>query len=81
MLERQHDFLPRKEFAERLGLHLRGRPYSERCIVEWQRTGRGPPAIKIGRFTFFSWSTAMRWLDGKNAKAGAANAAKKERAA
>jgi hypothetical protein len=59
------DFLPRKEFAKRFGVHVRGKPYALRTIICWERQGLGPMPIRVGRDVLYSWGAAMKWLQGE----------------
>jgi hypothetical protein len=55
-------YLKRAPFAEWLGNRVRGKPYSEFTLMAWERDGKGPPAIRVGRDVIYSTSTAEEWL-------------------
>jgi hypothetical protein len=55
-------YLKRAEFAKWFGELVRGKPYSPFTLMTWQKDGRGPPAIRIGRDVIYNTDTAEEWL-------------------
>lgn len=62
MPEIQTDYLSRAATAERLGKLVRGRPYTERTLINWELEGKGPPVTRVGRDVTYFWPSVERWL-------------------
>lgn len=56
------EYLSRPATAERLGKLVRGRPYTERTLINWELEGRGPPVTRVGRDVTYFWPSVERWL-------------------
>jgi hypothetical protein len=65
-------YIPRKRLAKELGERLRGRPYSEWTLIAWERVGRGPPTVRVGRDVVYCIASVEKWLrDLEGAEAAA----------
>ncbi|PJG56632.1 hypothetical protein CVM73_03530 [Bradyrhizobium forestalis] len=62
MHETQNDYLTRKALAKKLGEQVRGKPYNERTLIDWERDGKGPPVTRVGRDVTYYWPSVERWL-------------------
>jgi hypothetical protein len=49
------DLLPRMAVARHLGV-------CERTLWNWEKSGQGPPAIRVGKKVFYRSETVRRWL-------------------
>jgi len=67
MTENQQDYLSRKAMAEKLGNLVRGRPYNERTLINWELDGKGPPVTRVGRDVAYYWPSAEKWLRNQEA--------------
>jgi len=59
------DYIPRKQLAKQLGEQMRGKGYCERLLVEWEKRGIGPPAIRVGRDVYYRVGAVADWLRSK----------------
>jgi hypothetical protein len=48
--------------AAELGRKVRGRPYTERTLINWELDGRGPPTTRVGRDVTYFWPSVEKWL-------------------
>jgi predicted site-specific integrase-resolvase len=48
------DYLPRKNFAEELGIR-------EETLIRWEKDGRGPPVSRFGRKVFYFKPSIEQW--------------------
>jgi hypothetical protein len=55
-------FILRRQLAKELGEMMRGRGYTERALIEWEKRGIGPPAIRIGRDVVYRVAGVAAWL-------------------
>jgi hypothetical protein len=62
MPENQNDYLSRTATAEKLGKIVRGRPYNERTLINWELDGKGPPVTRVGRDVAYYWPNVEKWL-------------------
>ncbi|HEV2159577.1 hypothetical protein [Bradyrhizobium sp.] len=53
---------PRPATAAKLGTIVRGRPYTERTLINWELDGKGPPVTRVGRAVTYFWPSVERWL-------------------
>jgi hypothetical protein len=60
--DEQSDYIPRKQLAEQLGKRLRGRPYAEITLRVWERDGKGPVPIRVGRDVVYPVRSVEKWL-------------------
>jgi hypothetical protein len=67
------DYISRKQLAEQLGKRMRGRPYAEITLRVWERDGKGPLPIRVGRDVVYPIRSVEKWLrDQEEAAAKAA---------
>jgi hypothetical protein len=59
------DFLTRPAMAEWLGNLVRGKPYNERTLINWELEGKGPPVTRVGRDVTYYKPSAEQWLRGQ----------------
>ena len=71
------EYLPRKKAGDYIGARVRGRPYAEITLIQWEKDGKGPPVTRVGRDVLYFIPSIDRWLrDQERAPKGAtANAA------
>jgi hypothetical protein len=43
-------------------MHVRGRPYTERTLINWELDGKGPPVTRVGRDVTYFWPSVEKWL-------------------
>jgi len=55
-------YLTRKKTAEELGRLVRGKPYTERTLINWELDGKGPPVTRVGRDVTYYWPSVEKWL-------------------
>ena len=55
-------FNPRPDTAAQLGMKVRGRPYDERTLINWELNGKGPPVTRVGRDVTYFWPSVEKWL-------------------
>lgn len=55
-------FIRRKPLATELGMKLRGKPYSELTLIEWEKAGKGPPVTRVGRTVLYHKPDVEKWL-------------------
>jgi hypothetical protein len=48
--------------AAKLGERVRGRPYNERTLINWELDGKGPPVTRVGRDVTYFWPSVEKWL-------------------
>jgi hypothetical protein len=58
----EDDYIPRKELAKQLGEQMRGKGYTERALIDWEKRGVGPPAIRVGRDVLYRAGAVAAWL-------------------
>jgi hypothetical protein len=51
--------------AAELGRLVRGRPYNERTLINWELDGKGPPVTRVGRDVTYFWPSVEKWLRGQ----------------
>ena len=56
------NYIPRKQLAKELGERLRGKPYAEITLINWEKDGKGPPVTRIGRDVVYSIPSVEKWL-------------------
>lgn len=69
MDETLRKYITRKDLAVKLGTELRGKPYNERTLIEWELDGKGPPATRIGREVLYYWPSVEKWMRSQEAAA------------
>jgi hypothetical protein len=75
MPDTQQEYLSRKAAAEKLGKLVRGRPYNERTLINWELDGKGPPVTRVGRDVAYYWPNVEKWLRAQERAAkGSTNA-------
>ncbi|MEK9281190.1 hypothetical protein MTR72_16470 [Bradyrhizobium sp. ISRA442] len=62
MSNNQTEYLSRPATAETLGELVRGKPYNERTLINWELDGKGPPVTRVGRDVTYFWPSVMQWL-------------------
>jgi hypothetical protein len=62
MLDTQSNYLSRPATAAKLGTIVRGKPYNERTLINWELDGKGPPVTRVGRDVTYFWPSVERWL-------------------
>lgn len=62
MLDIQSDYLSRPATAAKLGKLVRGKPYTERTLINWELDGKGPPVTRIGRDVAYYWPSVLSWV-------------------
>jgi hypothetical protein len=62
MPDNQDSYLSRPATAEKLGRIVRGRPYNERTLINWELDGKGPPVTRVGRDVTYFWPSVEKWL-------------------
>jgi hypothetical protein len=72
MEETLRQYTTRKDLAVKLGNALRGKPFHERTLIEWERDGKGPPATRIGREVVYFDPSVEKWMRDQEAKRGTA---------
>lgn len=73
-IEAAEKYLPRKEAAAYIGERVRGRPYSEITIINWEKDGRGPPATRVGRDVAYFVPSIEKWLRSREGARGSTSA-------
>ena len=56
------EYVRRKDLAAELGQQLRGKPFCEHTLIQWERLGKGPPAVRIGRVVLYHTASVSDWL-------------------
>jgi hypothetical protein len=56
------NYITRKDLAKKLGEQLRGKPFNEFTLITWEKTGKGPPATRVGRQVVYSVASVEKWL-------------------
>jgi hypothetical protein len=67
-LEIANKYLTRKQLAKELGERLRGEPFSEWTLIQWEKDGKGPPATRIGRDVVYYIPSVEAWLRSQEKK-------------
>ncbi|MET3299691.1 hypothetical protein [Bradyrhizobium diazoefficiens] len=62
MTELQDAYLSRPATAAKLGTLVRGKPYNERTLINWELDGKGPPVTRVGRDVTYYWPSVLQWL-------------------
>jgi hypothetical protein len=62
MPDNQAEYLSRSATAAKLGTIVRGRPYNERTLINWELDGKGPPVTRVGRDVTYFWPSVEKWL-------------------
>lgn len=58
----QSEYLSRPATAAKLGMLVRGRPYTERTLINWELNGKGPPVTRVSRDVTYYWPSVLKWL-------------------
>lgn len=61
-IEALDQFIRRKPLASEIGMKLRGKPYSELTLIEWEKQGKGPPVTRVGRTVLYHKPAVEKWL-------------------
>ena len=69
MPDNQIEYLSRPATAAKLGELVRGRPYNERTLINWELDGKGPPVTRVGRDVTYYWPSVEKWLRGQEKSA------------
>jgi hypothetical protein len=56
------DYILRSAAAKKIGELIRGKPFNERALIEWERDGKGPPVTRVGRAVTYYWPSVLRWI-------------------
>jgi hypothetical protein len=56
------EYLPRKRAGVYIGERVRGKPYSEITLIQWEKDGRGPPVTRVGRDVVYFIPSIEKWL-------------------
>jgi hypothetical protein len=60
--EAPRKYLLRRKAAVYIGEQVRGRPYAEITLINWERDGRGPPVTRVGRDVSYFIPSIEKWL-------------------
>jgi hypothetical protein len=52
----------RSATAAELGNLVRGKPYTERTLINWEIEGKGPPVTRVGRDVSYFWPSVKQWV-------------------
>jgi hypothetical protein len=58
----EQEYVMRKPLAEELGARLRGKPFVEQTLIDWEKRGVGPPVIRVGRGVYYRRQSVEAWL-------------------